>query len=122
MLMNIRVRFALAKILQNSGLSGTPSRDSGTFSSKVYYEGVSNTIPYIKAMKLNPEHGAFFAIYTMLCIEKAKKQGLGTASTELIREQYNYEMLYSENDDFEMNILQDLLKYRYGQNIPWNNN
>ncbi len=32
------------------------------------------------------------------------------------------ENLYASNNDYEMDLLQNLLESKYGNNIPWNNN
>ena len=120
--MPIRVRLKLALMFQSVGLSGTPTRGSGTFSSMVYFEGVSENLPYIKGMRLNSEHGAYFVIYSMLVVFKARKAGGGSTTPELLKEQYKYENLYGYNGYYEMDSLQKLLQLKYGKNIPWSEN
>ncbi len=120
--MPIRVRMKIALLLQSVGLSGTPEKGSGSFSSIVMHEGVSENLPYIKKMKLNSEHAAYFVIYSVLCVFKARKAGAGQTTPELIKEQYKYENLYAANNDYEMDLLQDLLQSKYANGIPWNSN
>ena len=65
MFMPIRVRMKIALLLQSVGLSGTPQKGSGSFSSTVYHEGVSENLPYIKKMKLNYDTmGLFFLCFS----------------------------------------------------------
>ena len=122
MFVPIRVRMKIALLLQSVGLSGTPQKGSGSFLSTVYHEGVSENLPYIKKMKLNSEHAAYFVIYSVLCVFKARKSGGGQTTPDLLKEQYKYENLYAANNDYEMDLLQNSLQSKYGNNIPWNSN
>ena len=73
-------------------------------------------------MKLSSEHAAYFVIYSVLCVFKARNAGAGQTTPELIKEQYKYENLYAANNDYEMDLLQDLLQSKYANGIPWNSN
>ena len=53
---------------------------------------------------------------------KARKSGGGQTTPDLLKEQYKYENLYAANNDYEMDLLQNSLQLKYGNNIPWNSN
>ena len=109
----------LSLLFQDLGINSKPSRGDATFSSALYYEGVSNCLPFIKKGKLNADHGAYFSIYSTLCVFKARKAGGGETTPELVREQYKKENLWASNNDYEMDRLQEALKRKYGEILPW---
>ena len=119
MFLVIKIRLNLSMLFQSLSINSKPSRDDGTFSSALYYEGVSNCLPFIKKAKLNADHGAYFSIYSVLCVFKARRSGGGETTPELIREQYKKENLWAPNNDYEMDKLQNALKSKYGEILPW---
>ena len=64
MFLPVRIRMKLAAIFQQNGLSGTPT-GSG-ICSKIYHEGVSDNLSYIKSRGLSPHDAAIYCIKTTL--------------------------------------------------------
>ncbi len=122
----IKIRTRLSKLFLTLGLNSTPMKGSGTFLSILYHEGVSSCLPYIKKMKLNADHGSFYVIYSVLIVFKAKKLNpssilnLDAALDEKHLEEIKLSPnLWDLNNDYEMDILQDALLYKYDGSFPW---
>ena len=64
MFLPVRIRMKLASMFQQNGLSGTPT-GSGVCS-KIYHEGVSDNLSYIKQRGLSSHDAAIYCIMKTL--------------------------------------------------------
>jgi hypothetical protein len=119
MFLVIKIRLKLSALYVSLGIPQMPQKGSGQFSSIVYHEGLSQCLPAIKTMKLNSDHGAYYAIYTMLVISKARVITGANSDLDVIREQYKLENMTAPNNNYEMDALQNELISKYNGLPPW---
>jgi hypothetical protein len=118
MLLKIKLRQELSQIFDSNGISPSPSKDSGTFSSWIYYQCVRTMLPFMEESGADLNHAAGMSPMISLAIYKARKNNIDKEITYKDIIEYSVdEKFYAEDADSEVqNLLETYSRVFKGTN------
>lgn len=118
MLLKIKVRQELSKIFDANDISPSPAKNSGTFSSWIYYQCVRTMLPFMEESGADLNHAVGMIPMISLAIYKAKKNNTDKEITYKDIIEYSVdEKFYADDADSEVqNLLETYSRVFKGTN------